>query len=200
MTNIVVSVLCAVSNDGGFGYRYPSEHEYKMPWHCREDMRRFQKMTLKNVVVMGSETYLSLPPNVRPLPDRINIILSASPDKFKTEMESETNVIVLTSLSLLLEWIQDNCPKKVFVIGGKSLITQILDPEDVFGNCVSAIHRAVIHKRVFGEEGVVTNQEARNKYVIFNEMLHPDQEWPQFVAGEMQGDTNHTFQTFVRRK
>ena len=200
MTNIVVSVLCAVSNDGGFGYRYPSEHEYKMPWHCPEDMRRFQKMTLKNVVVMGSETYLSLPPNVRPLPDRINIILSTSPDKFKTELESESNVIVLTSLSLLLEWIQNNWHKKVFVIGGKSLITQILSPENIFSNCISEIHRTVIHQRVFGETGVVTDQETHKECLTFNEMLHPDQEWPQFVAGEMQGDTNHTFQTFVRRK
>ena len=55
----------------------------KLPWkHVREDMRRFASLTKgtnkdkKNIVVMGRETWESLPSSERPLPGRLNVVLS----------------------------------------------------------------------------------------------------------------------------
>lgn len=49
-----------------------------LPWHLPEDMKRFKELTTDGIVIMGKTTYFSLPPKFRPLPNRRNIVLSAS--------------------------------------------------------------------------------------------------------------------------
>ncbi len=86
-----------------------------LPWHIPEDMKRFKELTLWGIVVMWKNTYLSLPPKVRPLPGRRNIVITrediewvecySSIDAFLSSMKSE------------------NC-QKCFLIGGASLYDQ----------------------------------------------------------------------------
>ncbi len=47
-----------------------------IPWRVPEDLARFKRVTMGHTVVMGRRTWESLPPNVRPLPGRRNIVLS----------------------------------------------------------------------------------------------------------------------------
>ena len=47
-----------------------------LPWHIPEDLRRFKDMTTWHAVVMGRNTYFSLPEKFRPLPNRRNIVLT----------------------------------------------------------------------------------------------------------------------------
>lgn len=58
----------------------------KLPWQLRGDLRRFQDVTIgnlpegkQNVVIMGRKTWESLPENRRPLPKRLNIVLTRDP-------------------------------------------------------------------------------------------------------------------------
>ena len=46
----------------------------ELPYHIKEDMKWFQKHTLHNIVVMGYNTWKSLPK--RPLKDRYNVVIS----------------------------------------------------------------------------------------------------------------------------
>ena len=47
-----------------------------IPWDIPRDLQLFKKRTVNNVVIMGRNTWESLP--VRPLPGRINIVVSKS--------------------------------------------------------------------------------------------------------------------------
>ena len=47
-----------------------------LPWHLPEDLRLFRDLTSGGTVVMGRRTWESLPPRVRPLPGRRNVVLS----------------------------------------------------------------------------------------------------------------------------
>ncbi|MCZ2498181.1 dihydrofolate reductase [Xylophilus sp. Kf1] len=47
-----------------------------LPWHLPEDMAHFRELTRGCPVVMGRQTWDSLPPRFRPLPGRRNIVLS----------------------------------------------------------------------------------------------------------------------------
>jgi len=49
--------------------------ENALPWHLSSDMRRFKKITSDHVVIMGRKTLESIG---KPLPNRINIVLSRS--------------------------------------------------------------------------------------------------------------------------
>jgi dihydrofolate reductase len=47
-----------------------------MPWHLPEDLAHFKRLTQGSPVVMGRKTWDSLPPRFRPLPGRINIVVT----------------------------------------------------------------------------------------------------------------------------
>lgn len=52
----------------------------KLPWHLPEDMAHFKRTTLGSPMIMGRKTWDSLPPKFRPLPGRLNIVVTRQPD------------------------------------------------------------------------------------------------------------------------
>ena len=58
-----------------------------IPWNMPSDMKWFKEMTEGKVVVMGRKTWESIPKKYRPLPNRINVILSRiKPPSFTAEV------------------------------------------------------------------------------------------------------------------
>jgi dihydrofolate reductase len=51
-----------------------------LPWHLPEDMAHFKRTTLGCPVIMGRKTWDSLPPKFRPLPGRLNIVVTRQLD------------------------------------------------------------------------------------------------------------------------
>ncbi len=52
----------------------------QMPWHLPEDLAHFKRVTLGQPVIMGRKTWDSLPPKFRPLPGRLNIVVTRQSD------------------------------------------------------------------------------------------------------------------------
>lgn len=88
-------------------------------------MDYFSKMTTttvdsskKNVVIMGRKTWDSIPQKFKPLPGRINFILSRS----VLDLDSYEDVYLFPSLESAIEKLQNNAFKhlyeSVWVIGG----------------------------------------------------------------------------------
>jgi dihydrofolate reductase len=50
-----------------------------LPWHLPEDMVHFKRTTLGHPVIMGRKTWDSLPRKFRPLPGRLNIVVTRDP-------------------------------------------------------------------------------------------------------------------------
>jgi dihydrofolate reductase len=53
-------------------------HENKLPWHLPEDLAHFKALTQGQTVLMGRKTWDSLPQAFRPLPGRLNLVLSTN--------------------------------------------------------------------------------------------------------------------------
>ena len=51
-----------------------------LPWHLPQDLAHFKRTTMGAPVLMGRQTWESLPAAVRPLPGRRNIVLTCQPD------------------------------------------------------------------------------------------------------------------------
>jgi len=84
-----------------------------------EDMKFFKQMTLGKVVIMGRETFESLP-GKEPLKDRINIVLS------KNGYFNNERITICRSLDELSYELEKYSQDDVFVIGGESIYTQLL--------------------------------------------------------------------------
>ncbi|MEI7536153.1 MAG: dihydrofolate reductase [Comamonadaceae bacterium] len=51
-----------------------------LPWHLPEDLAHFKRSTLGCPVIMGRKTWESLPVKFRPLPGRLNVVLTRQAD------------------------------------------------------------------------------------------------------------------------
>ena len=51
-----------------------------LPWHLPEDLAHFKRSTLGGAVIMGRKTWDSLPPKFRPLPGRLNVVVTRQAD------------------------------------------------------------------------------------------------------------------------
>jgi len=84
-----------------------------------EDMRYFRQMTLGKVVIMGRETFESLPGG-KPLKDRINIVLS------RDGYLGNDGITICRSLDELFYKLEKYPKDGIFVIGGQSVYSQLL--------------------------------------------------------------------------
>lgn len=66
-----ITAILAMTNEGIIG------KNNSLPWNIPEDLKRFKELTTDQVVVMGRNTFFSLPEKFRPLPNRRNIVFSS---------------------------------------------------------------------------------------------------------------------------
>lgn len=59
-----------------------------LPWHLPEDMAHFKRLTTGNAVIMGRKTWDSIPARFRPLPQRLNVVVTRQP--FWSETGAQT--------------------------------------------------------------------------------------------------------------
>ena len=114
---MVISIL---NCDKHFGIGKKNGLLFSLP----KDMEFFRKTTLNHVVCMGENTLLSFP-NSKPLPKRINIVLSSDPS------HNYEGVINVHSFDDFLKIIKEkSLEDDVFIIGGASIYNQTLDYVD----------------------------------------------------------------------
>ena len=89
-----------------------------LPWHLPEDLAHFKATTLGQPVIMGRKTWDSLPPKFRPLPGRLNIVVTR-----QTQWHAEGAQVAHS-----LEQALAHCPASAFawVIGGADIYAQAL--------------------------------------------------------------------------
>lgn len=111
------ALVFAMDRHGGIG------QGGTLPWRLPGELRHFREVTTAppgpNAVIMGRRTWDSLPPRFRPLPGRLNIVLSRGPITV-----SDERVLIARDLTAALTAAQGYTGR--FVIGGASLIDEAL--------------------------------------------------------------------------
>lgn len=97
----------------------------KLPWHAPEDLKYFKKVTLGAPIIMGRKTFDSIG---RPLPGRINIVLSRSARPENLPVEVLWVATLPEALSVGASSIKsgDSNADEVFIIGGAQLFAEAL--------------------------------------------------------------------------
>ena len=108
-----MKAIVAVDENWGIGLNN------KLLFHFPKDMKFFKALTTGKVVVMGRETFLSLP-NQQPLTGRTNVVLTTD-QNFKRD-----GVIVCHRIEDVIELLVDYKSDDIFIIGGASVYEQML--------------------------------------------------------------------------
>lgn len=103
---MLIGIYCC-DNNGGIS------KDNSIPWHNKEELMWFRKVTINNNIFMGRKTFEAL--KCKPLDNRKNFVIS------KTLIINIPNVKVLENIE---EIYTHNDTKFNFIIGGKSIIDQ----------------------------------------------------------------------------
>ncbi len=89
-----------------------------LPWHLPEDLAHFKRTTMGCPVIMGRKTWDSLPARFRPLPGRVNVVVSRQ--SAWNETGARPSYSVREALSFCEQF------EHAWVIGGAQLYAQTL--------------------------------------------------------------------------
>lgn len=111
----MIVIVAAVAKNGVIG------NNNALPWHLPEDMAHFKALTTGHAVIMGRKTWESLPERFRPLPGRLNIVVTRNPG-YRAEGA--------TVVHALEDAIKLGAGGTAYIIGGAELYAHALPRAD----------------------------------------------------------------------
>ncbi|MFW8634076.1 dihydrofolate reductase [Cribrihabitans pelagius] len=109
----MITLIAARAQNGAIG------KDNTIPWHAPEDLKAFQRETLGGALIMGRNTWDSLP--VKPLKNRLNLVVSSNP---------EAAPQVLPSIeAAVAEAYAQGC-RRLYGIGGEGIYRAMLGIAD----------------------------------------------------------------------
>ena len=140
------TIIVAFDESNGIG------KDNDIPWKLSEDMQHFKETTLNNVCIMGRKTWESIPDRYKPLPNRVNIVVSSlyitSGEFFNSFKEDESSpsfcaISLPMAISLAELYYSD---KEIFIVGGGQLYKEALPLVDrLIVSKVKGHHECDVH-------------------------------------------------------
>lgn len=116
----MINVAVAITGNGGIGLKG------ELPWsHLKSDMALFSKRTTgagRNAVLMGKNTWLSIPERRRPLKNRTNIIISRS-----LPSSSSSCCHIFSSIHDAISHCEAAKYDELWIIGGSGIYNEFLN-------------------------------------------------------------------------
>ena len=160
-----ISIIVAVAENYAIG------KDNDLLWHISDDLKRFKRITTGNTMIMGKNTFLSLP--IRPLPNRISIVITDDP------VDNYEGCIMAYSIEDAIAKCDEG--EECFIIGGGSIYRQFLPMADKL-----YITRV---KRVY-EGDIFFPEINENDWTLIEEENHID---------EKNDSLPFSFQTYIRK-
>ncbi len=88
-----------------------------LPWHLPDDMKYFMQTTRGHHVIMGRKNYDSIPKKFRPLPDRINMVVT------RQKNFSASGCLVFHDIDSAIDFAKESGETELFIIGGAEIYT-----------------------------------------------------------------------------
>ena len=123
---IQLKLIVATCQDNGIG------KDNNLPWRLKSELAYFARLTKttrdfskQNAVLMGRRTWQSIPARVRPLRNRLNIVLTSQP---QAEISDSPDVLVCKSFPEALQLVDSLSDKleSCWVIGGSSVYEEAM--------------------------------------------------------------------------
>lgn len=133
----VIAVVAALLPNMGIGF------QGTLPWRLSKEMKYFKQVTTItfdsnkcNAVIMGRKTWESIPRRFRPLPNRMNVVISRSfteqlvPEQI--DDENTFNYYKINSLQGAIKELRISHPdvERIYIIGGGEIYESAFDLVD----------------------------------------------------------------------
>jgi dihydrofolate reductase len=115
---MIISLVAAVATNRVIG------KDNDLPWRLPDDMKFFMETTIDHFVIMGRKSYEALPPKFKPLPNRVNIIITRQADY------AADDCIIAGTIEEALADAETNAQQEVFIIGGGNIFAQAIPLAD----------------------------------------------------------------------
>lgn len=161
-----LALIAAIAKNNAIGF------ENKLVYWLPNDLKRFKELTTGHTIIMGSNTFRSLPKGA--LPNRRNIVLSRKETSFPgTETFSS------------LEEALSNCSNEeiIYIIGGETLYRTAMPLADIL--CLTEINDTPANADAFFPEFNHSEWE-----IIENEAYSKDE----------KHDYEYNFVTYIKRR
>jgi len=143
----MISIIAAIGKNRELG------RGNDLIWHIKEDLKNFKNLTMGKYIVMGKNTYESLPKH---LEGRKYIVLSSS----LSEIE---NGLLFNDFNKLLEFIKD-VDEEVMIIGGASIYKLFLPFADkLYLTEIDSEEKADVYFPDFNKEDCECNVVSTNE-------------------------------------
>ncbi|TFK41182.1 dihydrofolate reductase-like domain-containing protein [Crucibulum laeve] len=200
-----LTIIVAATKTNGIGLNA------RLPWRLPKEMKYFAQVTAnapegqQNAVIMGRNTWESIPKKFRPLPNRQNIVISRN-ESYDLGIYNNTSTLLKNDLSSAVAAMSDSkAIHRAFVIGGASLYTDTL-ALPLSGT--ASVDRALITRIIapdFEECDVfMPNFLQEKEESVWTRTSHQAlQEWVGFEVPEgiqEENGVNYEFQMWVRQK
>lgn len=113
----IIHLIVAVAENGVIG------KDNDLAWRIKDDMSFFRKMTVGNIVLTGRKNYESIPPKFRPLPNRLNCILTRNQNYVLPK-----ECAVFSSIENWIDIYKEE-ERELFIIGGGQIFKEALEKE-----------------------------------------------------------------------
>lgn len=110
-----ISFIVAVSENNVIGVNN------KLPWHLKDDLQMFKKITMGHHILMGRKTFESIG---KALPGRMSLVVSSEP------RANEENVLWFSSIFRAIKQAERNGESELFIIGGEKVFKSALSLVD----------------------------------------------------------------------
>ena len=138
----------------------------RIPWHIPNDLKRFKELTTGKTVIMGRKTFESLPEEYKPLPNRINIVLS-------TDKTYQTNCCIVTD-DLKKALRKAGSDKEVFIIGGEQVYKEGLRYADkIYVTEVDGEFKGDAYFPILNKAWKEVKREEKKGYRFIDYVYHP---------------------------
>ena len=136
------NIIVAICENNGIGYNN------SLPWNIKEDLKIFSKLTRgnnNNAIIMGRNTFESLPNNF--LPKRDNLILSSS---IIIDEKRENNIIkTFNNIDSIIEFCNSKNYQEVWIIGGQLIYESFLRKNIVNKLFITKINKKYLCDKFF---------------------------------------------------
>lgn len=135
-----IALIVAIDEERGIG------KNNDLMWHLPRDMQFFKETTREHIVVMGRKNYDSIPEKFRPLPNRLNVVLT------RNESFRAPDCLIFHSLDDCFDYFGEKLEKRtIFIIGGGEIYRMALRTNLIQEMYITYVHKTYDAETFFPE-------------------------------------------------